>query len=190
MYKSVEKFFLYNYIGGVPCMYIVTFTAHQQRNIFRTPHFFGLATHWLVGHMNSQSTNQESRPRNLCLIWILKLNKLTLVGHTGAPECTKGRGAARYQRAMTDAAMTDGGPWQTLRDGRGRRHWESLTSLWIVFAGVVAVAVAKIFYDFWDPMQKWSMGPCQPLPLHERAMLLENYIEPKLGRRFNYSANF
>ena len=33
------KVFLH--IGGTPCMYIVTFTAHQQRNMVRTPHFFG-----------------------------------------------------------------------------------------------------------------------------------------------------
>ena len=31
------------YIWGIPCMYIVTFTAHQQRNMVRTPPLFGLA---------------------------------------------------------------------------------------------------------------------------------------------------
>ena len=35
----VEKFF---YIWGVvPCIYIVTYFAHQQRKIVRTPYFFG-----------------------------------------------------------------------------------------------------------------------------------------------------
>ena len=36
------------YKGGIPCMYIVTFSAHQQRNMVRTPHFSGAveATGW------------------------------------------------------------------------------------------------------------------------------------------------
>ena len=38
--KSVEKFFLHVGGGGTPCMYIVTFTAHQQRNMVRTPPLF------------------------------------------------------------------------------------------------------------------------------------------------------
>ena len=33
------KVFLH--IGGIPCMYIVNFTTHQQRNMVRTPHFLG-----------------------------------------------------------------------------------------------------------------------------------------------------
>ena len=36
---SAQIHFLH--IGGTPCMYIVTFTAHQQRNMVRTPHFIG-----------------------------------------------------------------------------------------------------------------------------------------------------
>ena len=36
--------------GGFPCMYIVTFTAHQQRNMVRTPPlFWGWRRHWLLG---------------------------------------------------------------------------------------------------------------------------------------------
>ena len=30
----------FTYRGGTPCMYIVTFTAHQQRNMVRTPPLF------------------------------------------------------------------------------------------------------------------------------------------------------
>ena len=36
--------FFHIYGGGILCMYIVTFTAHQQRNMVRTPTFLGLAT--------------------------------------------------------------------------------------------------------------------------------------------------
>ena len=39
----------FTYRGGTPCMYIVTFTAHQQRNMVRTPPlFWGWRRHW--GH--------------------------------------------------------------------------------------------------------------------------------------------
>ena len=39
----LKSFFLYME-GGIACMYIVTFTAHQQRKMVRTPTFFWLAT--------------------------------------------------------------------------------------------------------------------------------------------------
>ena len=34
------------YIWGIPCMYIVTFTVHQQWQMVQTPHFFGWGCHW------------------------------------------------------------------------------------------------------------------------------------------------
>ena len=38
--NPLKSFFTYRG-GGTPCMYIVTSTAHLQRNMVRTPHFFG-----------------------------------------------------------------------------------------------------------------------------------------------------
>ena len=54
--KSVEKFFLHIGGGGTPCMYIVTFTAHQQRNMVRTPPlFWGWRRHWVL--LSTMSTS-------------------------------------------------------------------------------------------------------------------------------------
>ena len=44
--NPLKSFFTYRG-GGSPCMYIVTFTAHQQRNMVRTPPlFWGWRRHW------------------------------------------------------------------------------------------------------------------------------------------------
>ena len=61
------KFFLH--IGGTPCMYIVTFTAHQQRNMVRTPHFFGAG----------DATGCQSAAGRHCLLGIPDRRKRSLV---------------------------------------------------------------------------------------------------------------
>ena len=37
--NSLKSFFIHG-VGGIPCMYIVTFTARQQRKNGSDPHFF------------------------------------------------------------------------------------------------------------------------------------------------------
>ena len=68
--NPLKSFFTYR--GVIPCMYIITFTAHQQRNMVRTlPLFWGWRRHCIQAQFKHKLSTLWEKGVRYCSVAIL-----------------------------------------------------------------------------------------------------------------------